>query len=324
MTPEAFAFVNQPVDVLDKGSVTLLDVMGDDASVEEAARVSFTGGEFNENRTLEQRRGLLRYLMRHAHTTPFEMVEFKFRIVCPIFVWRQWIRHRTANVNEISGRYAELPDLYYLPEKTRIAKQSASNKQGSGAMFEDAEADHAWHDFMVEQTVARSRYMARLDNDMAKELARINLPVSQYTAAVWKCDLHNLFHFLKLRLDPHAQHEIRVYAEAMARMVKAAVPLSWEAFEDFRLHSMSLTKQDISALAAVGTPAMEAEGYAHMIERAVAELNAAEKEGRKPDFTIAAPASYWPTTREATEFAAKIRRLFCGPDSRPYVTREGT
>lgn len=303
-------YINNPIQCLDHGSVTLLNVMGDDKAIEHAARVSFTGGEVEEVRTIEQTTGLLRYLLRHRHTTPFEMVVFQFRIVLPIFVWRQWIRHRTASVNEISGRYQVLPDLYYVPEVERIRYQHTSNKQGSG----DDVMEHAEHERLVfqnEQRSIRERYDNRIDGGMAKELARINLPVSQYTSMVWKMDLHNLLHFLALRIDGHAQEEIRVYANAIGEVVKAQCPIAWQAFEDYRLHSMSLTRQDLACLAEIGTPAGEAAGYVLAIREAVKHITTAKREGVTPDATKAAAATYWPTTREALEFADKIERLFC-------------
>lgn len=237
-------------NVLDDGFVELLDIMGSDDSIDAAARVSFVGVG-DEERTPEQRRGLIRMLMRHSHTSPFEMAELQFRVRMPIFVARQWIRHRTANVNEISGRYAALPDSCYVPKDSRIAKQSASNKQGSGESFGYFEAGRIADKMRHEQLDSRAAYEARIDDGVALELARINLPVSQYTEMVWKIDLHNLLHFLRLRLDAHAQYEIRVYGEAMASMVKERFPIAWEAFEDFRLNSVTLTAQDVSAIRSI-------------------------------------------------------------------------
>jgi thymidylate synthase (FAD) len=252
MTPEAKKLLNVDHPVLDHGSVTLLDVMGDDEAIEAAARVSFTGGE-SEERTEVQRRGLIRYLMRHQHNTPIEMVVFKFRVVAPIFVARQWIRHRMSSTNEISGRYAVLPDLYYTPEPEHVALQSTSNKQGRST--EPMAHPKEWSEaFRIEQQGTRATYEHRVNNGMAKELARINLPVSQYTAWVWKIDLHNLFHFLELRMDSHAQYEIRSYADVIARIVHDAVPIAWEAFCDFRLDARTFSRQELTLLASALDP----------------------------------------------------------------------
>ncbi len=230
-------------EVLDKGFVRLVDVMGDDTSIVQAARVSYGKG----TKQVSEDRGLIRYLLRHLHTTPLEMVEFKFHCRMPIFVARQWIRHRTANVNEYSGRYSEMPDLFYVPELDKITKQSTSNKQGGN----DEVIDHVLSTqlrFHHEQRSIFSTYQHYLETGMRKELARINLPLSAYTEWYWKIDLHNLFHFLKLRLDSHAQFEIRVFAEAMAEFVKEAVPLAWEAFEDYQLNSVRLSRLEVECL----------------------------------------------------------------------------
>lgn len=275
--PEADALIGKEIAVHDHGSITLLDYMGNDIAIEDAARVSFTGGD-GEERTYEQRRGLLRYLMRKSHTTPFEMVELKFRVVCPIFVWRQWIRHRTASVNEISGRYSTLPDACYVPALERMQKQAQSNKQGSDSELVPA-AEQVRHHIQAGQERAREDYEHYLDHGLAKELARVNVPVAQYTSAVWKMDLHNLFHFLRLRLDTHAQYEIRTYAEAMVPMVQAVAPIAWEAFEDFRLHSVMFSRDEMRVLARMVSP-------------------------------TALASSEFKTKREADEFLAKLEKYF--------------
>lgn len=229
--------------VLDHGFVKLIDSMGDDSAIVQAARVSYGKG----TKQVSEDRGLIRYLMRHEHTTPFEMVEFKFLCRMPIFVARQWIRHRTASVNEYSGRYSEVPDICYVPEVDKITKQSTTNKQGGSAeviedaaMFRESMIDESGNSFL--------NYKNYLDSGMRKELARINLPLSSYTEWYWKIDLKNLLHFLKLRLDSHAQYEIQVYGQAMAEMVKAIVPIAWEAFEDYHLNAMKLSSLDITAI----------------------------------------------------------------------------
>ncbi len=220
-----------PVPVLDHGFVRVVDYMGDDAAVVQAARVSYGKG----TKRVRQDRGLIRYLLRHRHTTPFEMAEIKLHVKLPIFVARQWIRHRTANVNEYSARYSVLDREFYIPAPEDIAVQSASNRQGRGdtVSAEQAAAVQALLRRDAEQTYAT--YRALMDeHQIARELARMDLTVNYYTQWYWKIDLHNLMHFLSLRLDRHAQFEIRVYAEAIADLVAAWVPLTWEAFTDYR------------------------------------------------------------------------------------------
>lgn len=231
------------VKVLDCGFVKLIDVMGDDASIVQSARVSYGKG----TKTLSQDEGLIRYLMRHKHTTPFEMVEFKFHCRMPIFVARQWIRHRTANVNEVSARYSEMPDWFYEPEENLVTSQSAQNKQGGTGDILEGSAKLA-KTFVDDQKQLYSQYQEYLESGMRRELARVNLPVSLYTEWYWKIDLHNLFHFLKLRIDSHAQYEIRVFAEVMAEMVKKYVPLAWKAFEDYQLNSVNFSQLELTVL----------------------------------------------------------------------------
>lgn len=234
------------IKVLDKGFVKLVDVMGDDSSIVQAARVSYGKG----TKTVNEDEGLIRYLMRHYHTTPFEMVEFKFHCRMPIFVARQWIRHRTANVNEMSARYSEMADWFYEPGVELCTTQSAQNRQGgTGTQVDDAESMAALFTSIHDETY--SRYEQFLEKGMRRELARVALPVSLYTEWYWKIDLHNLLHFLRLRLDPHAQYEIRVFAEAMAEIVKARVPVTWRAFEDYQLEAMPLTRLEVAFLKAV-------------------------------------------------------------------------
>lgn len=250
--PEAEVILDRKYPVHNKGGIALIGYMGSDKAIEEAARVSYIGSE-EEERTPEQRRGLIRYLLSHRHTTPFEQVELKFRVKAPMFVWRQWIRHRTASVNEISGRYSVLPEDWYVPEADQICLQSTSSKQGRSEQ-EVVDAKQNACAFDLESSGAFDTYNARLDNDMAKELARINLPLSTYTEAIWKIDLHNLFHFLGLRAHSHAQYEIRAYTEPMIEMVKAVCPLAYEAFEDYVLNAVrfSSNEQDLLALVVQG------------------------------------------------------------------------
>jgi thymidylate synthase (FAD) len=230
---------------LDKGFVRLVDYMGSDAAIVQAARVSYGTG----TKQVNEDRGLIRYLMRHAHSTPFEMVEFKFHVKLPVFVARQWIRHRTANVNEYSGRYSVMKDEFYVPAPEQTRFQSATNKQGrADEGFSDGEAAHILAVMSAAQKEAYAEYEELLEKNLAREIARINLPMSLYTEWYWKIDLHNLFHFLRLRMDAHAQYEIRVYAEAMARLVRDVVPLAYEAFEDYALNAVRLTAPELQAM----------------------------------------------------------------------------
>lgn len=237
--------LGKEIKCLDHGFVRLVDVMGDDGSIVQAARVSYGAG----TKTVREDRGLIRYLMRHKHTTPFEMVEFKFHIKLPIFIARQWIRHRTANVNEYSGRYSIMKDDFYLPELDQIRPQSQTNRQGrSDEVFDKEKAQQIREKLDKVQKELYKEYEGLLEDDFARELARINLPLSNYTEWYWKIDLHNLFHFLRLRIDTHAQYEIRVYGEAMAEIAKQVVPHAWEAFEDYSLHSANFSRPELLAL----------------------------------------------------------------------------
>ncbi len=234
--------------VLDHGFVSLVDYMGSDEDIERAARVSYGYG----TRKVSATRGLVRYLRRHKHTTPSEMVELKFHVCMPIFVARQWIRHRTANVNEYSGRYSLMPLLFYTPGSNDFALQSADNKQGR--MQEGA--DPALYRDAVERWEALRKqasedYEWLVGQDVARELARIDLPLSTYTQWYWKIDLHNLIHFLTLRADLHAQYEIRAYAEVMAGMLKRVAPLSYEAWIDYGFAAAPMSRGELSALRAL-------------------------------------------------------------------------
>ncbi|MBM4369809.1 MAG: FAD-dependent thymidylate synthase, partial [Deltaproteobacteria bacterium] len=243
--PTLDARLGLPVPCLDHGFVRAIDYFGDDAAIVQAARVSYGKG----TRKVSEDRQLIRYLMRHRHTTPFEMCEIKFHVKLPIFVARQWIRHRTANVNEISGRYSVFTDEYYTPATENLARQSSDNKQGRGAVLEGDEALEVQSQLSRHAADSYALYQSLLSGpDLARELARMTLPVSYYTEWYWKIDLHNLLHFLALRLDPHAQYEIRVYAEAMASLVRDWVPVAWEAFEDYRLGSFNLSRQMVAAV----------------------------------------------------------------------------
>ncbi len=234
------------VPVLDHGFVRVVDYMGDDGAVVQAARVSYGRGT---RRALEDE-GLIRYLMRHYHSTPFEMCEIKFHVKLPIFVARQWIRHRTANVNEYSARYSILDKDYYLPAPEQMAKQSADNRQGRGEVL-DVETTARVMEMLrqdAEQTYGHYEEMLGEETGLARELARMNLTLNTYTQWYWKTDLHNLFHFLRLRADAHAQYEIRVYAEAMLKLTEAWVPLSYKAFCDYRLGAVTFSAKMLEAL----------------------------------------------------------------------------
>lgn len=227
---------------LDQGFVRLIDVMGDDASIVQAARVSYGAG----TKSVRADRALVFYLMQHRHTTPFEMVEFKFHCKMPIFVARQWIRHRTANVNEISGRYSVIEDVFWTPSLEDFRTQSQTNRQGDqdAPPISEERAKELQKTFSAEQQATYKNYEHYLAEGVAREVARANLPLSTYTEWYWKIDLHNLLHFLHLRLDAHAQKEIRVYAEAMAHFVKQKCPIAWEAFEEHFLRAAIFSKTE--------------------------------------------------------------------------------
>jgi thymidylate synthase (FAD) len=233
---------SQPV--LDKGFVRLVDVMGDDARIVQAARVSYGEG----TKTVREDAALIDYLMRHRHTSPFEMVEFTFHIKAPILVVRQWFRHRTASVNEISARYSVMKDEFFLPSPAELRAQSRKNKQvGEGGLPEEA-ASEAHERIAGSQRQAYAEYQALLELGVARELAREVLPVGLYSEFYWKQNLHNLLHFLRLRLDWHAQAEIRSYADAVAHFVKQAVPLTWASFEEHLLGGVTLSRTELEAV----------------------------------------------------------------------------
>jgi thymidylate synthase (FAD) len=234
--------------VLDHGFIRVIDYMGDDAAIVQAARVSYGAG----TKHVQNDEGLIRYLMRHWHSTPFEMCEVKLHVKLPVFVARQWIRHRTANVNEYSARYSILDREFYIPAPDQLAAQSTVNNQGRGEVLTGEEAARVLDLLKSDANRAYDHYEAMLSQDgqqgLARELARMNLPANIYTQWYWKVDLHNLFHFLRLRADPHAQYEIRVYAEAIAACVKDWVPLAHAAFEDYRMGGVTLSAKAIAVL----------------------------------------------------------------------------
>ncbi len=247
--PALDAMLYAPIPVLDHGFVRVIDYMGDDAAIVQAARVSYGRG----TKRVSEDAGLIRYLMRHRHSTPFEMCEIKFHVKLPIFVARQWIRHRMANVNEYSARYSVLDREFYLPAPEHLAAQSAVNRQGRGMVLEGTEAAEVLDLLRGDATRTYDHYLEMLNEDeaggardpgrqgLARELARMNLTLNTYTQWYWKSDLHNLFHFLALRADPHAQYEIRAYADEMLRIVAAWVPAAFAAFEDYRMGAATLS-----------------------------------------------------------------------------------
>lgn len=249
----AEAILFKPFKCLDHGFVRLVDYMGDDAAIVQAARVSYGKG----TKSVSDDRGLIRYLLRHDHNTPLEMVELKFHAKMPIFVARQWVRHRTASINEISGRYSILDKEFYVPEPQVIAAQSTTNKQGRGEVVTSEEAERVRALITRESDRAYKTYKNLLNEQgvegmpkLARELARMNLTLNAYTQWYWKTDLHNLMHFLKLRTDKHAQYEIRVFANAMAEITEEVVPMAYEAFEDFIVmdNTLKLSRLEKKAL----------------------------------------------------------------------------
>jgi thymidylate synthase (FAD) len=234
--------------ILDHGFIRLIDYMGDDAAIVQAARVSYGAG----TKHVQNDEGLIRYLMRHWHSTPFEMCEIKLHVKLPVFVARQWIRHRTANVNEYSARYSILDREFYIPAPEHLAAQSVVNNQGRGEVLTGEESARVLDLLKSDANRAYDHYEAMLSQDgqqgLARELARMNLPANIYTQWYWKVDLHNLFHFLRLRADPHAQYEIRVYAEAIAKVVADWVPLAHAAFEDYRMGGVTLSSKAVDCV----------------------------------------------------------------------------
>lgn len=237
-------------EVLDHGLIRVIDYMGNDSAITQAARVSYGKG----TKAVSNDAGLIRYLMRHWHSTPFEMCEVKFHVKLPVFVARQWIRHRTANVNEYSARYSILDREFYIPRPEHLAAQSVINNQGRGEALTGAEAQQVLDYLKDDSDRAYDHYeemMAEGNEDkqgLARELARMNLPANVYTQWYWKVDLHNLFHFLRLRADSHAQYEIRVYAEKMCEIVKDWVPAAYSAFEDYRMGGANISEKGLECI----------------------------------------------------------------------------
>lgn len=235
-------------EVLDHGFIRVIDYMGDDAAICQAARVSYGKG----TKSVQNDEGLIRYLMRHWHSTPFEMCELKLHVKLPVFVARQWIRHRTANVNEYSARYSILDREFYIPAEDALAAQSVVNNQGRGEALSGDEAQRVLNYLRDDAMRCYDHYEEMISQDgqqgLARELARMNLPANVYTQWYWKVDLHNLFHFLRLRADAHAQYEIRVYADAICEVVKDWVPAAYKAFEDYRMGGATLSATALACI----------------------------------------------------------------------------
>jgi thymidylate synthase (FAD) len=248
VSPAAEEILDQALPVPSHGFVRLVDYMGSDQSIVQAARVSYGAG----TKTVREDRGLIRYLLRHDHTTPFEMVVLKFHIKAPIFVIRQWMRHRTASINEESARYSIMKEEFHEPAWEDVGFQSKDNKQGRSGEAVPQEVVQRFLDFLkTDREIAYAHYEHFLQDNVARELARIVLPLSLYSEFYWQMNLHNLLHFLRLRLDAHAQKEIRDYATQVAACVKAVAPVAWEAFEEYKLRGASFSDTELVYLRAM-------------------------------------------------------------------------
>jgi thymidylate synthase (FAD) len=285
--PEADREIGVRHPVLTHGFVALVDYMGNDAAIVQAARVSYGQG----TKSFRDDRGLIRYLRRHRHTTPFEMVEYKFLVRLPIFVARQWIRHRASSTNEFSARYSIVPDEYEVPPADEVRHQSTRNRQGRGDPLPTEVVERFRSDLDEVSKQAYLAYTRALDAGVARETARLLLPVAYYTQWYWKTDLHNLFHFLSLRLDPHAQEEIRLYAAEMAKIARLVAPIAFEAFEEFELEGVSLGRRERLAVRAL------LEGKSPPEACAIAGLPLTRDDGQPM------------TTGEGVEFLEKLERI---------------
>lgn len=246
----------KPIPILDHGFIRVIDYMGDDSAIVQAARVSYGKG----TKKVNEDAGLINYLLRHRHSTPFEMCEIKFHVKLPIFIARQWIRHRTANVNEYSARYSILDREFYIPAPEQLAAQSTSNRQGRGDLVEGAEAKRVFELLKKDSTQVYDHYIEMLNESetgekikpdskgLARELARMNLTLNYYTQWYWKIDLQNFMHFLSLRADPHAQYEIRVYAEAMLDVLKRWLPITYDAFMNYRVGGAAISAKGLTSI----------------------------------------------------------------------------
>ncbi len=278
-----------PLKVLDDGFVRVIDYLGSDQAIVQAARVSYGKG----TKRVQQDRGLVRYLMRHRHTTPFEMCELKLHVRAPMDCWRQWIRHRTANVNEYSTRYSEAIDAARTTEPEQWRRQAKGSRQGSEGRLESSLGAHLSQQEQELHQLCRSAYAERLAAGVAREQARKDLPLSTYTEAYWKIDLHNLLHFLALRMDAYAQYEIRSYAQLIGhQIVKKWVPMTWEAFTDYRLNACSLSGLETAVIRAL---VQDGPQQANEVAQQSGLLTRGEKG--------------WQRNRECGELESKLRRL---------------
>jgi thymidylate synthase (FAD) len=285
--PEADRVLGERTPVLSHGFVALVDYMGDDAAIVQAARVSYGKG----TRTVRDDRALLRYLLRHRHTTPFEMVEYKFLVRLPIYVARQWVRHRTASLNEQSYRYSIAPDEVEIPAGSEVRRQSTRNRQGRGDPLPEEVVERFRSDLGSVSKDAYEAYQRALEAGIARETARLLLPVAYYTQWYWKTNLYNLFHFLSLRLDPHAQEEIRLYAAELARLARLVCPVAFEAFDDFIAEEMSFGRRERAAL------------------RRLLEGATPEEACRSAGLPLVREDGRPMTTGEGVEFLEKVARL---------------
>jgi thymidylate synthase (FAD) len=245
IVPEAEEFLDKEIPVLDKGFVRMVDYYGSDQRIVQSARVSYGEG----TKTVSQDAGLIDYLLRHQHTSPFEQVVFTFHLKMPIFVARQWVRHRMGRMNEVSGRYSIMKDECYVPSVQDIAPQSTDNKQGRASeAFSKDKAEEIKAKLEKGQTESYESYSELIEEGLAREIARINLPLSLYTEFYWQMDLHNLFHFLKLRLDGHAQYEIREYAKVLLTLVEKVCPLAAKSFKNNMNNGVNFNGEEMEAL----------------------------------------------------------------------------
>ncbi len=248
IVPEAEEILDKEFPVLDKGFVRLVDYLGSDQRIVQSARVSYGEG----TKTVRQDAALIDYLLRHQHTSPFEQVVFTFHVKMPIFVARQWVRHRMGRMNEVSGRYSVMKDEFYVPDSGCVCGQSTNNRQGrADEPLPHDEAEKVRASLEQGQQDAYKAYSDMVESGLARELSRINLPLALYTEFYWQMDLHNLFHFLKLRLDSHAQYEIREYANVLLSIVHTVCPLAAQAFENDMRRSVTFTGEEMEALRAV-------------------------------------------------------------------------
>lgn len=273
--------------VLLHGFVVLVDYMGNDDAIVQAARVSYGKG----TKSVRDDRGLIRYLLRHRHTTPFEMVEFKFLVRLPIFVARQWVRHRTASLNEVSARYSVLEEEYEVPLPEEVRYQSTVNRQGRGGPLPADVVERFRSDLERVSQDAYRVYEQALKDGVARETARLVLPVAYYTQWYWKINLHNLFHFLSLRLDPHAQEEIRLYAAELDRIARTVCPIAFEAFDDYQLGGLSLSRREQRAV------------------RSLLEGKSPTEACRDAGMPLTREDGKAMTTGEGVEFLAKLERI---------------